>query len=74
MVEEADGEVVVRRTRVVEQRVTHLAMGLLTIGCMSRPLLVVLYVLVLLRSSESKIDEKERTVVSCLERCLLGFS
>ncbi|GAA6018663.1 hypothetical protein JCM10207_009001 [Rhodosporidiobolus poonsookiae] len=30
------------RTRVVEQRVSHFAMGLLTLGCMSRPLLVVL--------------------------------
>ncbi|GAA5836117.1 hypothetical protein JCM11251_007374 [Rhodosporidiobolus azoricus] len=30
------------RTRVVEQRVSHLAMGLLTLGTMSRPLLVVL--------------------------------
>ncbi|GAA6041008.1 hypothetical protein JCM8097_000538 [Rhodosporidiobolus ruineniae] len=30
------------RTRVVEQRVSHFAMGLLTLGTMSRPLLVVL--------------------------------
>lgn len=30
------------RTRVVEQRVSHLAMGLLTLGTMTRPLLVVL--------------------------------
>ncbi|GAA5924493.1 hypothetical protein JCM1841_004602 [Sporobolomyces salmonicolor] len=30
------------RTRLVEQRVSHFAMGLLTLGCMSRPLLVVL--------------------------------
>ncbi|KAL8278439.1 hypothetical protein RQP46_009129 [Phenoliferia psychrophenolica] len=30
------------RTRVVEQRISHLAMGLLTLGTMSRPLLVAL--------------------------------
>lgn len=30
------------RTRVVEQRVSHLGIGLLTIGTMTRPLLVVL--------------------------------
>lgn len=33
------------RTRVVEQRVSHFAMGLLALGTMTGPLLVVLYVL-----------------------------
>lgn len=36
------GSTKVVRVRVVEQRVSHLAMGLLTLGTMSRPLLVVL--------------------------------
>ncbi|GAA5867536.1 hypothetical protein JCM1840_002543 [Sporobolomyces johnsonii] len=36
------GGMKVVRTRLVEQRVSHFAMGLLTLGCMSRPLLVVL--------------------------------
>lgn len=37
-----DGEMEVRTTRVVEQRVSHLAIGLLTLGTMTRPLLVAL--------------------------------
>lgn len=39
---EDDGEQEVRTTRVVEQRVSHLAIGLLTLGTMTRPLLVAL--------------------------------
>ncbi|KAI5476911.1 inorganic anion exchanger, partial [Pseudohyphozyma bogoriensis] len=39
---EKTGRMKVVRTRVVEQRVSHAAMGLLTLGTMSRPLLVVL--------------------------------
>lgn len=38
------GEQEVRTTRVVEQRLSHLAMGLLVLGTMSRPLLVALWV------------------------------
>ncbi|GAA5961225.1 hypothetical protein JCM3765_002876 [Sporobolomyces pararoseus] len=38
--EKGEGMKVVR-TRLVEQRVSHFAMGLLIMGCMSRPLLVV---------------------------------
>lgn len=39
--EKGEGMKVVR-TRLVEQRISHFAMGLLIMGCMSRPLLVVL--------------------------------
>ncbi|ORY90129.1 HCO3 transporter family-domain-containing protein [Leucosporidium creatinivorum] len=40
--EKRSGRMKVVRTRLVEQRMSHLVMGLLTLGTMSRPLLVVL--------------------------------
>ncbi|KAI1096718.1 HCO3 transporter family-domain-containing protein [Rostrohypoxylon terebratum] len=42
---EAKGHYVLRRTHVVEQRVSNLAQGLLTLGTMSGPLLVVLHLI-----------------------------
>jgi len=38
-----DGVQVMKKTRVIEQRVSHLAIGLLTLGTMTRPLLVALH-------------------------------
>ncbi|KAI2641685.1 HCO3 transporter family-domain-containing protein [Hypomontagnella submonticulosa] len=42
---EAKGHYVVKRTHVVEQRVSNLAQGLLTLGTMTGPLLVVLHLI-----------------------------
>ncbi|KAI1375187.1 HCO3 transporter family-domain-containing protein [Hypoxylon crocopeplum] len=42
---EAKGHYVLRRTHVVEQRVSNLAQGLLTLGTMTGPLLVVLHLI-----------------------------
>jgi len=73
------------RTRLVEQRISHFAMGLLIMGCMSRPLLVVLYVprFPLLSTRALRIDDfsicTQRLDVSCdvcgdLHRCRMGIS
>ena len=64
------------RTRLVEQRVSHFAMGLLIMGCMSGPLLVVLYVMASFRSvfafEDKMVDELSTHCSGLMSRAMFA--